>query len=102
MADTPGYPATLRLAGRRVLVVGGGTVATRRIPALLDAGAMVDVIAPDSNTEIREARPPAWMAPEARRRGRDGFGGGSGGSSRATSSSRNRPGWCTRRPTHPR
>ena len=55
MADTPGYPATLRLAGRRVLVVGGGTVATRRIPALLDAGAVVDVIAPDASTEIREA-----------------------------------------------
>ena len=55
MADTPGYPATLRLAGRRVLVVGGGTVATRRIPALLHAGAVVDVIAPDASTEIREA-----------------------------------------------
>jgi uroporphyrin-III C-methyltransferase/precorrin-2 dehydrogenase/sirohydrochlorin ferrochelatase len=34
------------LAGRRVLVVGGGTVATRRVPALLDAGAVVEVVAP--------------------------------------------------------
>jgi uroporphyrin-III C-methyltransferase/precorrin-2 dehydrogenase/sirohydrochlorin ferrochelatase len=34
------------LAGRRVLVVGGGAVATRRIPALLDAGAEVVVVAP--------------------------------------------------------
>ena len=55
VADTPGYPATLRLAGRRVLVVGGGTVATRRIPALLHAGAVVDVIAPDASADIREA-----------------------------------------------
>ena len=55
MADTPGYPATLRLASRRVLVVGGGAVATRRIPALLDSGAAVDVVAPDAGPEIREA-----------------------------------------------
>jgi uroporphyrin-III C-methyltransferase/precorrin-2 dehydrogenase/sirohydrochlorin ferrochelatase len=34
------------LAGRRVLVVGGGTVATRRVPALLDARADVVVVAP--------------------------------------------------------
>ena len=55
MAVTPGYPATLRLEGRRVLVVGGGTVATRRIPALVDAGAVIDVVAPDASTDIREA-----------------------------------------------
>ena len=55
MAVTPGYPATLRLEGRRVLVVGGGRVATRRIPALVEAGAVVDVVAPDASPEIREA-----------------------------------------------
>ncbi|MDG4764558.1 uroporphyrinogen-III C-methyltransferase [Solwaraspora sp. WMMD406] len=40
------YPLGLRLAGRRVLVVGGGAVATRRVPALLDAGADVLVVSP--------------------------------------------------------
>ena len=40
------YPLGLMLAGRRVLVVGGGTVATRRVPALLDAGAVVVVVSP--------------------------------------------------------
>ena len=35
------------LAGRRVLVVGGGAVATRRIPALLDVGADVVLVAPE-------------------------------------------------------
>jgi uroporphyrin-III C-methyltransferase/precorrin-2 dehydrogenase/sirohydrochlorin ferrochelatase len=50
-----GYPATLKLTGRRVLVVGGGAVATRRIPALVDAGAVVDVIAPDLSIDLREA-----------------------------------------------
>ncbi len=40
------YPLALRLDGRRVLVVGGGAVATRRVPALLDAGAHVVVVSP--------------------------------------------------------
>lgn len=40
------YPLALRLAGRRVLVVGGGAVATRRVPALLAARARVDVVSP--------------------------------------------------------
>ena len=55
MAVSPGYPSTLRLEGRRVLVVGGGTVATRRIPALIDAGAVVDVVALEASPGIREA-----------------------------------------------
>lgn len=40
------YPLGLRLDGRTVLVVGGGSVATRRIPALLDAGARVHLVSP--------------------------------------------------------
>jgi uroporphyrin-III C-methyltransferase / precorrin-2 dehydrogenase / sirohydrochlorin ferrochelatase len=40
------YLLGLRLRGRRVLVVGGGAVATRRIPVLLDAGADVLLVSP--------------------------------------------------------
>ncbi len=40
------YPAGLRLRGRRVVVVGGGHVAQRRIPALLAVGAEVVLISP--------------------------------------------------------
>jgi uroporphyrin-III C-methyltransferase/precorrin-2 dehydrogenase/sirohydrochlorin ferrochelatase len=40
------YPAGLVLAGRRVVVVGGGQVAQRRIPGLLTAGAHVTVVSP--------------------------------------------------------
>jgi uroporphyrin-III C-methyltransferase/precorrin-2 dehydrogenase/sirohydrochlorin ferrochelatase len=42
-----GFPLLLDLDGREVLVVGAGAVAARRIPALLDAGARVRVVAPD-------------------------------------------------------
>lgn len=47
------YPLGLRLAGHRVLVVGGGAVATRRVPALLDAGALVEVVAPELTPALR-------------------------------------------------
>lgn len=46
MTDFPPYPSGLRLAGRRVLVVGGGHVAQRRIPGLLAVGADVVVVSP--------------------------------------------------------
>lgn len=46
MDDHPPYPSGLRLVGRRVVVVGGGNVAQRRIPGLLAAGADVVVVAP--------------------------------------------------------
>jgi uroporphyrin-III C-methyltransferase/precorrin-2 dehydrogenase/sirohydrochlorin ferrochelatase len=42
----PSYPLTLDLTGRRVVVVGGGPVAARRVAGLLDAGASAEVIAP--------------------------------------------------------
>ncbi|MFD6677890.1 uroporphyrinogen-III C-methyltransferase [Micromonospora parva] len=47
------YPLGLRLHGRRVVVVGGGAVATRRVPALLDAGADVLLVAPELTPALR-------------------------------------------------
>jgi uroporphyrin-III C-methyltransferase / precorrin-2 dehydrogenase / sirohydrochlorin ferrochelatase len=41
----PSYPLTLDLEGRRVVVVGGGPVAARRARGLVEAGAVVEVIA---------------------------------------------------------
>lgn len=40
------YPVGLDLEGRRVVVIGGGSVAQRRIPVLLDAGAAVHLVSP--------------------------------------------------------
>src|SRR5260370_38603659 len=42
----PPYLLGLRLAGRRVVVAGGGRVADRRVPGLARAGARVTVISP--------------------------------------------------------
>ncbi|MFD6754593.1 uroporphyrinogen-III C-methyltransferase [Micromonospora gifhornensis] len=50
---TSPYPLGLRLAGRRVVVVGGGAVATRRVPALLDAGADVLLVAPEISPALQ-------------------------------------------------
>jgi len=50
--DFPSYPSGLRLSGRRVLVVGGGTVAQRRVPQLIAVGADVHVVAPEVTPAI--------------------------------------------------
>lgn len=46
------YPAFLNLQGKRVVVVGGGKVAERKILALLKAGADVIVISPEIKKRI--------------------------------------------------
>jgi uroporphyrin-III C-methyltransferase / precorrin-2 dehydrogenase / sirohydrochlorin ferrochelatase len=51
-AGMSGYPVELELAGRVVVVVGGGAVALRRARALVEAGARVTVIAPDVASEL--------------------------------------------------
>ena len=54
MADPNGYPVTLRLQDRQTVVIGGGSVATRRVKRLLDAGARVLVISPRLSDELRQ------------------------------------------------
>ncbi|WP_460370723.1 precorrin-2 dehydrogenase/sirohydrochlorin ferrochelatase family protein, partial [Actinocorallia lasiicapitis] len=50
----PPYLLGLRLAGRRVVVVGGGRVAQRRVPTLLAAGAAVELIAPEITPSLED------------------------------------------------
>ena len=51
-----GYPVNLLVRGRRCVVVGGGRIAARKIDALLEAGAVVHVVAPELVEELRAAR----------------------------------------------
>jgi uroporphyrin-III C-methyltransferase/precorrin-2 dehydrogenase/sirohydrochlorin ferrochelatase len=52
--DNAPYLLALRLAGRRVTIIGGGAVAARRIPALLDSGADVVVVSPELSPPVAE------------------------------------------------
>jgi uroporphyrin-III C-methyltransferase/precorrin-2 dehydrogenase/sirohydrochlorin ferrochelatase len=51
-ADT--FPLTLRVSGRKVVVVGGGHVATRRAHALVDAGADLTIVSPTLTARLTE------------------------------------------------
>nr|WSX73559.1 uroporphyrinogen-III C-methyltransferase [Streptomyces sp. NBC_00899]WSX80377.1 uroporphyrinogen-III C-methyltransferase [Streptomyces sp. NBC_00899] len=52
MDDAPAYPVGLRLRGRRVVVIGGGQVAQRRLPALVTAGADIVVVSPEATASV--------------------------------------------------
>jgi len=48
------FPIFLKLAGRRVLVVGAGKVAEGKIESLLETGASIHVIAPRPSERVQE------------------------------------------------
>lgn len=52
MQDYTPYPSGLRLAGRRVVVVGAGQVAQRRVPSLIAAGADLVVVSPEATPAL--------------------------------------------------
>lgn len=66
------FMACLDLAGRSVLVVGGGRVALEKVHGLLECGARVTVVAPEAVPELRslpvEWRPRGYHASDLRGR----------------------------------
>lgn len=60
------YLLGLRLSGRRVLVVGGGRVAQRRVPTLVDAGALVTVVSPSVTPALDDLAASGRITWEAR------------------------------------
>src|SRR4030042_4669418 len=48
------YPVMLNVSGKRVLVIGGGTVALRKIRDLISCGARVTVVAPEVHASVDE------------------------------------------------
>jgi uroporphyrin-III C-methyltransferase / precorrin-2 dehydrogenase / sirohydrochlorin ferrochelatase len=49
-----GLPLLLDVAGRRVLVVGGGPIATRRAERLAESGAVIEVVAPHVSDRLQQ------------------------------------------------
>jgi uroporphyrin-III C-methyltransferase/precorrin-2 dehydrogenase/sirohydrochlorin ferrochelatase len=51
------YLVGLRLSGKRVVIVGGGTVAQRRLPLLVANNADVHVITPSATPAVEAVSP---------------------------------------------
>lgn len=61
------YAVNLELTGQRVLVVGGGAVAARKVRGLLQVGAVVTVVAPDAVADLADDPDVRWHQREYRR-----------------------------------
>lgn len=48
------YPVMMSLVARRVIVIGGGRVALRKVRSLLESGALVTVVSPELHDELHE------------------------------------------------
>ena len=48
------YPVNLNIAGKKVLVVGGGAVAARKVERLLEREADITLVAPIISSEIKK------------------------------------------------
>ena len=48
------YPVMLRLDGKKVVIIGGGKVAVRKVSGLLESGARIIVICPEVNEELKQ------------------------------------------------
>jgi len=61
------YPINLKITGRLCVVVGGGSVAFRKVKSLLDCGAVIRIVSPcveDSLKEIIVKRHVEWLERE--------------------------------------
>jgi siroheme synthase-like protein len=48
------YPVSLNLSGKKVLIIGGGLVAERKVESLLQTGASIRLISPEVTTRLQE------------------------------------------------
>lgn len=66
MGDEALFPLLQRLSGEKVVVIGGGTVAERKVHALLDCGACITAIAPSLTPSLTQLVARGAMAHLAR------------------------------------
>ena len=48
------YPIMLSIKGKEAVVVGGGTIAYRKMIGLLQAGALVTVVSPEVHEKVEQ------------------------------------------------
>ncbi len=49
------YPIMMNLEGKRVVVVGGGSVAARKVSSLLESGAVPAIISPELERRTQDS-----------------------------------------------
>jgi siroheme synthase-like protein len=52
--DFPRFPIFIDLSNKKIVIIGGGNIATRRVETLVNFGAKITVIAPKISQRIRE------------------------------------------------
>lgn len=62
----PYLPINLRITGKACVVIGGGTVATRKVESLIEAGACVVVIAPEISPALERLTQESLISHERR------------------------------------
>ena len=55
-AANPLYPVFMKLTGKRVLLIGGGSIAAQKLRGLIHTDAQLEVIAPTITDEVRALR----------------------------------------------
>lgn len=65
--ERPYFPMFVDLTGKKVLTVGGGRIALRRVKTLLRFGAVIRVIAPELCAELADLRDGGLICAECRK-----------------------------------
>lgn len=58
------YPMMVRLKGKRVVIVGGGKIALRKVKGLIDTGAMIEIVSPQIVAELKNMPDIHWIEKE--------------------------------------
>jgi|SRR5699024_2785617 len=58
------YPVMVRLKGKKVVIVGGGKIAYRKVKGLIDTGAIIEIISPQILPTLKNMTEIHWIEKE--------------------------------------